>query len=76
MKMIACTFSLHKRTLSFWHPILHRQSTTWLVEPFIYQTLKSYRKVQIRSCHSHGFTSVKLLARIVSSGFGSVSRVK
>ena len=42
----------------------------------MYQTVKSYGKVCIRSHFSCGVASVKLFARIVSNGIWSVSRVK
>ena len=74
--VMAYIFSLGSWILSFWQPSLERQSVSWLVEPFMYWTVKSYWKGHIRSHCSHGVASIKFFARIVSNGFSLLSRVK
>ena len=66
--VMACIFSLGSWILSFWQPSLERQSANWLVEPLIYLTVKSYRKVHMRSCNC-SVASVNPFARMVSNGF-------
>ena len=73
---IWCTCSLGNLILSFWYPNLDRQSANWFLGPGIYLTVKLYGKVLIRMHWSLGVAWLRLLDRIASSGFWSVSSIK
>ena len=73
---IWCTYSLSNLIMSFWYPNLDKQSANWFLGPRIYLTVKLYGKVLIRMHWSLGVVWLRLLDRIASSSFWSVSSMK
>ena len=62
--------------VSFWSPNLDRQSASRFLGPGIYLTVKLYGKVLIKMHYSLGVAWLRLLDRIASSSFWSVSSIK
>ena len=73
LESISCTYTMGGLILSSSGPNLDKQSASWLVDAFMYFTLKSYGKVLINKCCSLGVACVRLLARTFSNGFWFVS---
>ena len=61
---------------SFWSPKWDKQSASWFVVPGIYLTVNMYGNVLIRILCNLGVAWLRLLDKIASRGFWSISRIK